>query len=366
MAGALPDPRDGATIVPGIDGGSILTFGGDKYPYDKGECRFKDDTWELHLGSTAFWTKLAPPTVPRGRQGGAGLLKAATGRLLVFGGINWCPPICEGAELCDQGLNDLWSLDPQNPASGWRREHPLGQIPAARWGFQSAFVPSTGMLVIQGGLNYSSDLVGDTWTLDVSGPRPAWTRIADHQEGPAERATAFHWYDSDRRAFVVTSGRRCFKGQCDAVWWTDTWMLTGLDTPGKESWSQVAVGTGLPWPAFGLKCAYDPRGGRAICHGGRYYSGGPLDSTGVPSLDTWSVRFTGERTLVFELVDTGGTKPTASVMDLHYDAPRDRFLVFGGWTGNPPGPSYKTVNEVWVLEREPGCEDAPAGLWERP
>src|SRR5690606_13043423 len=126
--------------------GGVLLFGG----FDGGRL---GDTW---LWDGTDWTELSPDERPSPRSGAGLAYYPATGRLMLFGGID------EGSP---ERKDDTWIWD----GGVWSLQSPETE-PKARSNVSMAFDPQAGGILMFGG--QASGMVNETWlyALEVDPP----------------------------------------------------------------------------------------------------------------------------------------------------------------------------------------------------
>lgn len=148
---------DAATHSVVLFGGSL--GGGPPHCSPSPSCHLSvfGDTW-IWNGHT--WTEAQPAVAPPARRGAGLAYDAATGKLLLFGGLDG-----HGAPL-----GDTWSWDGQT----WTQDQPASS-PSPRWEPSVAADPSSGEPLLFGGWSNvvaHSGYLGDTWSWDGS----TWTQ----------------------------------------------------------------------------------------------------------------------------------------------------------------------------------------------
>jgi Galactose oxidase, central domain len=98
------------------------------------------------------WTRQSPAASPAPRDGAAMAYDAATGDIVLFGGVNG-----QG-----RSLGDTWTWD----GSTWARQSPATH-PHARYGAPMAYDAATSDVVLFGGHGVNGEL-GGTWTWGAS------------------------------------------------------------------------------------------------------------------------------------------------------------------------------------------------------
>ena len=275
---ASPSPRFGAAMAYDPGTGQTVLFGGlanDPF-HPKG---YLNDTWAWK-GKT--WTWQFPATSPPGRALASMAYDPATGQLLLFGGFGF-------GGVAGPDSNDTWDWNGRT----WTRLNP-GTSPQARYGASMAYDPSTGQMVLFGGLdnNSNTDILDDTWTWNGS----TWTQLSP-TTSPSARFYASMAYDPGSSQLVLFGGDNA-SGQVG-----DTWTWNG------NTWRQSSPATSPPARSE-ASMVYDPSVGQLVLFGGQL--------TSTYGNDTWTWNgstWTQQRS---------ATNPSA-----RKDAP----MVFDGGTG---------------------------------
>lgn len=250
VPGAAPGLRARHTMAFDEARGRVVLFGGIN---GVSVNNYLGDTWEYANG---VWQQRSTPVRPPVRFGHAMAFDRARQRVVMFGGRTNAGTIF---------LADTWEWDgtawsPQTPASA----------PTARMGHAMALDPTTGRVLLFGGLQLGGPFAGDTWTWNGT----TWTQLLP-AHAPSPRANAAMAADLVRGRIVLHAG---YDGQ-DL---TDTFEWNGSD------WTPVAtpVQPGVPvFPAL----ATGPTGLHVVLFGGE-------DAGGVAQAATWWYgRFAGTR-----------------------------------------------------------------------
>jgi hypothetical protein len=184
-AGEAPPPRNGHSLVydPARDR-FLLLFGNDG-------TRDVTDVWELRLGTSPAWRRLATGGVgPTTRERAMCVVDSKRDRLLVFG--NGDRP-------------ELWALDLEHGDGAWTRV-PVPPGPSWRSGGLLRLDTLRDRLVLFGGsVRDPSGRPGDTWVLNLSGS-PIWRRLSPAGILPHGRLHAAGAYDPVLDRLVVAGG----------------------------------------------------------------------------------------------------------------------------------------------------------------
>ena len=182
----LPSARSGHAMAydPGLRG--LIMFGG------FGDIGTLNDTWAYDPVANA-WNELKPSrTLPSARSGHAMAYDPGSRRLIMFGGSG------------DSGapFDDTWAYDPV--ANTWNELKPSGAVPSARSGHSMAYDPTSGRLIMFGGVDFAGTSLDDTWAYDSA--TNAWTQL--EASGPQPRARAGHVmaYDQTSARLIMFGG----------------------------------------------------------------------------------------------------------------------------------------------------------------
>lgn len=293
----------------------LLVFGGEA------RDTITDDVWTLNLTGSPGWTKLVVSGPrPAARAAHAAMYDAQRDRLLIFGGRN----------AANQTLNDVWELPFGTLPLAWHQATTTGTPPTPRAYTCAVYDSANDRAVFVGGAEAVNDsgppssLVGDVWTLSLSGA--VWTQLLPTGTGPGAIGAATSIYDGSRQRMVLACG---FDG---ASFLTDTWQLE-LDA--SPAWSTVpAVG---PPPARAVAAGiYDPPNDRMVIYGGV----GEDDTTYA---DVWELPFATNAWNM--LSPTGGPPTPHDFGGAAYDLAHRRMLLYSGF-----GPHNTPIGDVaWAL-----------------
>src|SRR5215472_6922630 len=181
------------------------------------------------------WTKQHPPHRPFPRAYPGVAYDAATGTVVMQGGLIGFPRL------------DTWVWD----GSAWA--HPAQGNPGSRWGAAMAYDAATGTVVMFGGNNGNSSGLHprrDTWTWNGSG----WAKQAPAAR-PSARYQASMAYDAATGTVVM------FGGLSNGKYLGDTWTWNG------SAWAKQAPAA-APSARGGAAMAYDAATGTVVMFGG--------------------------------------------------------------------------------------------------
>jgi hypothetical protein len=173
------DPVSGHVVLFGGDNGGVFA-----------------DTW---IWDGTNWTRQNPADSPSGRWNAGMAGDAATGRVVLFGGL-------DGNNIT---LAETWTWD----GADWTQQNPATS-PSAREGAAMAADPATDHVVLFGGDFYGSQLANDTWTWDGAD----WTQAHPATSPSARTATAMAADPAGRVLIFGGNGSAGYSG--------DTWSIT--------------------------------------------------------------------------------------------------------------------------------------------
>ena len=268
----VPPGRYGAAMAYDAATGQIVLFGG------IGTSGYMGDTW-IWNGST--WTQQNPTNSPGVRTDASMAYDAATGQIVLFGGVN------------GNWLSDTWTWD----GSNWTQQSP-STSPPARFNAGMAYDGSSSQIVLFGG-DGSSSVLNDTWVWSGSN----WTQQSP-ASSPSARTGAGMAYDAATSQIVLFGGASNPETPLN-----DTWTWNGI------TWTQQSPSTS-PAARTGAAMAYDPVSNLAVLFGGM-----------TPSLlnDTWT--WNGS-TWTEQSLTSGLIARTAAAMA--YDVASGQTVLFGG------------------------------------
>jgi hypothetical protein len=281
--------------------GQMVLFGG--FDLIGGNANGLNDTWTWD-GTT--WTQQNPSTSPSARNSASMAYDAATGQMVLFGGLS-------GTDL-----NDTWTWD----GTTWTQLSPATS-PPARYGASMVYDAASGQMVLFGGASPDTGtLLGDTWTWDGT----TWTQLSP-ATSPHARYNASMVYDA------ATGQITLFGGQDSTNFDNETWTWDGA------TWTQLSPAASPP-PTGNASMAYDATSGDVVLFGGQVNTGYELSS------DTWSWDGTNWTQLA------PGTSPSLrQFASMDYDAATGNLVLFGGQYVDFLSGTSTWFNDTWVLEQ---------------
>ena len=237
-----PSARVGASMAYDAATGTMILFGG-KLP---GNGQVYNGTW-IWDGTT--WTRQFPTTSPPARFGASMAYDAATGTVVLFGGLS----------SSDRALGDTWTWN----GTTWAKQAPATS-PPARGAASMAYDAATSTVVLFGGFGRAQYL-GDTWTWDGT----TWTKRAPATSPPAREGASIA-YDAATSTVVLFGGDNGFI----PVVYNGTWIWDGT------TWTRQFPTTS-PAARLGASMAYDAATSNVVLFGGE-------PATGPAFGDTWT------------------------------------------------------------------------------
>ncbi|MGA2742360.1 MAG: kelch repeat-containing protein [Bryobacteraceae bacterium] len=167
------------------------------------------DTWIWRDG---LWSQSFPATSPSPRQGPGMAYDAATGTVVLFGGV----------DTSGTNLNDTWTWD----GVTWTQQFPAISPPGRQFDTQGmTYDAATQTVIFFGGLESNDDVLGDTWTWD--GPAKTWTQQFP-TSSPSSRRTTIA-YDAVNKTVVLFGGDIRNGDNGLGIYLNDTWTWDGVD-----------------------------------------------------------------------------------------------------------------------------------------
>jgi predicted Zn-dependent protease with MMP-like domain len=245
-----PTARSNQTMVYDAAQGEVVMFGGATSA--QGTSRM-NDTW-LWNGNTNNWTQVTGlSSTPPARSSAAMAYDAATGQVVLFGGLN----------TGDGRLGDTWVWNENN----WYSESPSAS-PSARSGASMAYDAALGEVILFGGFDEYGNELNDTWAWTGSN----WTQLSP-SGSPTGRDSAGMDYDPLLGQVVLFGGEL---GPPNFTNLGDTWVLTG-NSPSNLTWTQQTYSTS-PAARATNPMVYDAAEGQMVMFGG-YGNSGQLGDT---------------------------------------------------------------------------------------
>jgi hypothetical protein len=297
-----PSPRREVAMAYDAATGTVVMFGGNVSIYIGPGSVPVADTWTWN-GTT--WTKQAPAVHPSARSLAAMAYDAATGTVVLFGGLG----------KTDNSFGDTWTWN----GTTWTQQHPA-RSPAVDSSAMMAYDAATGTVVLVG--------TDGTWTWNGT----TWTRVATSAASPPAGWGGTMAYDAANGTVVV------YDGEVDAGggdFLDETWTWDGT------TWTEQAPATSPP-SRFGAYMAYDAATGTVVLFGG-------LDGiTNCMFSGTWT--WDGTTWTKQAPPDPGARVIGQGGVGMAYDAATGNAVLFGGYTYTSRCLSDNEVNlnQTWT------------------
>jgi N-acetylneuraminic acid mutarotase len=330
-AGEVPPARGGHALVCDPASGRVILFGGMDIE-DDGTGTYFDDTWAYDPAQST-WTELdSSRSGPAPRTSHCMAYESSGGLIVLFGGATMG---ADGNLTC---LDDTWAYDPG--ANTWTELDPAGTRPSSRSGASMAYDPTSRRLILFGGSpapeeSESLDL-GDTWTYDPSAD--SWAELRPAGPVPPARSNASMVYEPSGARLLLFGGQ-AFREDGTARYLDDTWAYD----PSANAWTELAPSAGLVPSARSFhSMVYEPVGGRLMLFGG-------MDETYLFS-DTWA--YEPRSNIWTELMPNGWSGPDPRAYSpMVYEPESGRVILFGGMTFDADG-GLVFAGDTWAYVPE--------------
>ncbi len=239
--------------------------------------------------SGKVWESLKPEgdKLTPARVGACMVKDDKTGKIILFGGTDM-----------NKSYNETWGYDPG--ANTWTNLQPQGELPPGRSDAGMAYDPSSGKVILFGGVDSDFNCLADTWSYDPTAN--AWTKIAT-TEAPAARSGVGFAYDRHSKRFIMFGGI-----DSQLVCYNDTWAFDAS----AGSWKDLAPGGTLPMPRGRVALVYVPSIDKLVVFGGATVqadaSGGFGSLVYLDDMWAFGVYLPGDE----ESVGTSSTTPVTS------------------------------------------------------
>jgi hypothetical protein len=283
--------------------GTVVLFGGNLSIYIESGSVPAGDTWTWN-GTT--WTKQDPAVHPSARSLAAMAYDAATGTVVMFGGLG----------TNDESLGDTWTWN----GTTWTQQHPA-KSPTPDASAMMAYDAATGTVVLVG--------TDGTWTWNGT----TWTHVASPAASPPVVFGAAMAYDAANGTVVVNDVAVVGTGE-DQV--AETWTWDGT------TWTQQAPATSPP-ARFGAYMAYDAATGTVVLFGGSDVNTNcMLSGTWTWDGTTWTQQAPAE--------NPGARAIGGSGVGMVYDAATGNAVLFGGYTtaSRCRSDTEVNLNQTWT------------------
>jgi hypothetical protein len=217
----------------------VITFDGTSWGYDVAA-----NTWK----ALSPKSKLTPA-----RVGACMVLDTNTGKAILFGGTDM-----------HKWYDETWSYDPA--ANAWTNLKPAGEVPKGRNDAGMVYDPTSGKIILFGGVDGDFNCLDDTWSYDPAAN--TWTKLAATGSAPSPRSGLGMAYDPHSKTIVLFGGI-----DSQFVCYNDTWAF---DAAG-GTWTQLMPVGNSPMARGRSALVYDANLDKMVLFGGATVQ---ADSTG--------------------------------------------------------------------------------------
>lgn len=307
MAGSEPEHRYGHSTVYDPVRSRMVVFGGNT------EGGHSADSWALRLDGSGRWDALHLPPI----RNYSLVLDPVARDVLMFGGEREVP-----THLSDQ----LFTFD-LDAGADWRQVSANAPIPSPRYAQRAAWDPVRDRMLMFGG--YDGVYLNDLWEYRPR-PSPAWAPLFPSGPPPSPRFAGGVVFDAPRDRLLA------FGGYSDVASYNDLWELP-LSGPGAMAWNPLAPTGAPPGVRWGFTMHHDASRDRVIV-----FAGG--DDVTAPTRQLFTLDLAAKPPAWSEVSPLSNAVSTRIIHASVLDAPRDRLVVFGGFSG------AFFLNDVWAIE----------------
>lgn len=224
--GKLTPARLGASMAYNSNTGKVFLFGGTDM------TTWYNELW-LYDPVVNTWTRLSPTEEDEPKKG-ATTTTVAPNTIMPSGrsdaGMAFDPSsgkviLFGGMDSSYACLADSWSYDPVTKK--WMQLAPQGESPAARSAHAMAYDRHSGKVILFGGIDSQFTSYNDTWAYDVKAN--AWTNLNPAGESPAARGRMVMVYASGIDKLILFGGaviqQDAAGGFGGTVYFNDTWTF---------------------------------------------------------------------------------------------------------------------------------------------
>jgi N-acetylneuraminic acid mutarotase len=213
-----PTPRFGHSMVYDSINGVHLLFGG----FDG---NWQNDTWAYEMVSNKWTIQSIHKYGPPGRTMQSMAFDSRNGKVVMFGGFN---------AMKWSSYNDTWTYN--YSTNIWHQATPISQSPEARSDHSMAYDPNNGQIVLFGGTDMysgsSQKIINDTWTYNVSSG--SWAQKFP-TFSPLSRYDQSMCYDPSSGLIVLFGGVNAAGLTCQDTWTYDSTANTWTEQHPKIS-----------------------------------------------------------------------------------------------------------------------------------
>jgi hypothetical protein len=205
---------------------------------------FEGTSWGYDVAAN-IWSALSPKgKLKPARKSSCMALDESSGKIILFGGTDM-----------NKWYNDTWSYDPV--ANTWTDLKPLGTVPNGRSDAGMAYDPTSGKMILFGGVDGSFNCLDDTWSYDPA--TNTWTQLTATGVGPSARSGLGMAYDPHSKMVILFGGI-----DSQFVCYGDTWSFD----PAEGTWTQLEPIGASPMARGRSVLAYDANLDKMLLFGG--------------------------------------------------------------------------------------------------
>jgi hypothetical protein len=225
---------------------------------------FDGTTWTYYSAVNAWEALNTAAKVSPALLGGSLAYDSTTGKVFLFGGT-------DKAKVS----NETWLYDPV--ANNWSNLNPVGEVPPGRSDAGMAYDPTSGKIVLFGGVDSGLACLNDTWSYDPASNR--WTKLSP-PGAPVARSGHGMAYDPHTKTVILFGGI-----DSDFVCHDDTWAYD----PVEGSWTELTLAGDRPQARGRSVLVYASSIDKLVLFGGTGVQGNAGGGFGSPMYlsDTW-------------------------------------------------------------------------------
>jgi N-acetylneuraminic acid mutarotase len=332
-----PAGRAGHSAVWDAANTQMLVFGGHGAPPFQSDV-YLNDVWAYRPTSDT-WVQFTPSnTPPIARSEHSAVWDTATGRMLVFDGIN------RTSSVLGMYLDDLWAYQPAGNAGTWTQLAPTGGPPAVRAGHTAMWDPTNNQMLMFGG-GHNREYYNDVWAY-----RPTSTTWVALQSPPLARQEHAAVWDPTNNQMLMFGGHMHESNSLNDLW---------AYRPASNTWTLLAPVGAMPPTRYGHTTVWDPTNNQMLVFGGATRLAGTITYLN----DLWAYQ-PGSNT--WTQLNPTGTLP--AVRQYHmavWDAAGNRMLVYAGsnssqsfgdlWAYSPGTNAWAQLPTIGFPNRGPGA-----------
>jgi hypothetical protein len=205
---------------------------------------FDGTSWGYDVAANT-WSALSPKgKLTPARKSSCMALDGTSGKIVLFGGTDM-----------NKWYNETWSYDPV--ANSWTNLAPQGAVPSGRSDAGMVYDPTSGKMILFGGVDATFNCLSDTWSYDPA--TNTWTQLTATGVGPSARSGLGMAYDPHSKLIILFGGI-----DSQFVCYSDTWAFD----PAEGTWAQLEPVGAIPMARGRSVLAYDADLDKMVLFGG--------------------------------------------------------------------------------------------------